>query len=357
MDMPSVNWLEPRAYDEAEQAALIDRAALLIQAFRPLTFERLGFPTRIVHPREMLRFADHNLEPETAALFRPGARFDPAGYVNSFTADEYDLMRRVGDRVSEETRKQLGRALRPVTTPLVNVGPFRAMHHLARLCRRPPLTVFEVGAGSGYLGAFLAMTGFRYLSYDVTQGYYLWQSFLLDIMSNGEFSETAALPSFPAAQQNQVVHLPWWQYTDMLTNPSVSADVVYSNANLGEMSLLSLKHVLHISRFMLKDSPIGVFMYLSTGMLAQNSLESLAVEFNQFGFRKFMDWPFHAFVQEGRDPSPVLEIFRDGIPPYDPSGRGGTIDATTAVTLRRSEAPLDATLAAWNSGFHLPYSD
>ncbi len=349
------NALEPAAYDECEQAALARFPVPVLMAYRPVTFQQVGYPIRVAREAELLRYVDHNFEAEVPGLFQPGAVFPPAAYVNAFTPDERDLLGTVRDRVASLTAQRFGRTVRPVTNLMVQMGPFRIMHAIARAFDRDRLRVFEPGPGAGYLGALLSLAGHDYSSFDVTQSLYLWQNRLLDAIAGQEFVETAGKvhPSFAG----RVVHLPWWQYADLLWNCPIKVDVVYSNSNLGEMSLLALRHVLHISRAMLAQSEIGLFMYLSTGMLAQNTAEGLAAEFARFGYKKLCDGPFVGYVLGDRRPSRLLAPFRHGIPHYAPSGAAPSLNANQVMALSRAEAPLDADLCAWNYGWQPPYLD
>lgn len=346
--------LTPDQYDRLEQTALEDQSIPALMAFRPATFQLHGYPAHISSMRELQRYVDHNFEPELPAFFQAGATFPPIGYVNRFTQDESDLLNAVREQVSIATRQQFGRGIRPIGNLLVQTGPFRVMHHLAHTFAQPRLSVFEVGPGMGYLGAMLASTGHQYMSYDVTQALYLWQSFLLDALAGDEFVELATAPGAEAAR---VAHMPWWQYSKLVHNCPVRADVVYSNSNLGEMTDLALRHVLQISRDMLAGSDIGLFVYFSTGMTAQNSRETIVATLGEFGFQRIMEHPFNAFVVGTRNAARIAGAFAGGIPFYNPSGRGGALAANAVMALKRDEAPLDVALAEWRFGWRPPYVD
>jgi hypothetical protein len=349
--------MSPKEYDAFEQKALAGISIPLLMAFKPVTFERYAYPTHIAETPQVLRYADHNFEGEVPGLFRPGATFAPIGYVNSFTEDERDLFAGVRDRVASATLKDFGRPVRPITNLLVQMAPFRVMWHLSQQFGRKPLTLFEVGPGAAYIGALMASVGHRYLAYDVTQSLYLWQHYLLQCVAGAEFCETAVLDECRFPEAARAVHVPWWQYVGFLQRCPVRADVVYSNSNLGEMTPLALKHVLHISRSMLKGSSVGLFAYFSTGMTAQNSPEQIAAAFTAAGYRLVFDKPFMAYTPEENDGRQIAAAFAKGIPAYNPSGRATRLDANQVMPLKRSEAPLDAQLAEWNFGWKPPYVD
>ena len=356
-------------YNASERLATIGRSIPELMAFRPITFQQVGYPTHVSLEGELARYVDHNFEAEVPGLFKPGAVFAPIGYVNEFTADEKKLFDSVRDAVAAMTLRRFGRAIRPITNLLVQMGPYRVMDHLAKSFGTKQLAVFEVGPGLTYLGALLVQAGHRYLSYDVTQSLYLWQNRLLAEVAGGDFVEMAMDPDPNRLMSGRVVHLPWWEYVKFLSGTEVRADIVYSNSNLGEMSRVALKHVLHISRQMLAGSKLGLFMYFSTGMCAQNSPEVLAAEFEQFGYHKVFDSPFVAYVLNedkgsvltrvfNQDKASVLEkAFRHGVPLFDPSGNRARLTANEVMALRRAEAPLDVQLTCWNYGWTPPFID
>lgn len=346
--------ISPELYDRHEQAAIADQSIPSLMAYRPVTFQAHGYPVHIASPRELQRYVDHNFEAELPGLFKPNAIFPPVGYINRFTHDENDLINAIRERVCFATRQYFGRGIRPIGNLLVQTGPFRMMHHLAHFHGRSRISVFEVGPGMGYLGALLAATGHEYRSMDVTQSLYIWQSLLLQALAGDDFVEQVGNDRDRVAR---VAHIPWWQYIDFLHDCPLRTDIVYSNSNLGEMSNLALRHVLHISREMLSNSEIGLFAYFSTGMTEQNSREVINASLDEFGFRQIMDHPFCAFIQKGRDGKRIQEAFAEGVPHYNPTGRGGALDANSVMALRRDEAPIDVALTAWRYGWRPPYVD
>jgi hypothetical protein len=354
---PTRGPLTPARYDTVEREAIKPLSVPVLMAYRPVTYQMVGFPVRVVDESELIRYVDHNFEHEVPGLFRPDARFAPIAYVNAFTPDERELFDRVREHVVRLTAKRFGRAVRPITNLMVQMGPYRIMHEIARATATRELAVFEAGPGLGYLGALLALTGHRYASFDVTQSLYLWQNRLLSAVAGGDLVETAGDITLPRLDGARIVHLPWWQFIQLLTNCPLRADIVYSNSNLGEMSLLALKYLLQIGRSMLADSKIGLFMYMSTGMLAQSTAENLAVEFSQFGYVKVCDSPFVAYTVGNRDVSAILDAFKNGVPHFRPSGAGASLTANEVMALRRAEAPVDWQITAWNYGWQAPFTD
>jgi len=344
-------------YDTSEHRGMIERSAPQLMAFRPVTFAQVGYPMRVSLEEELARYVDHNFEPEVPRLFDSGAEFPPIGYVNAFTPDEKKLLDSIRDAVAGMSLRRFGRAIRPISNLMVQMGPFRAIDHVARTSGMKQLTVFEVGPGLAYLGALLAQAGHRYLSYDVTQSLYLWQNRLLSEIAKSDFVEMVLDPNPQHLLSERVVHLPWWEYVKLLPGTAARADIVYSNSNLGEMSLLALKHVLHISRHMLVDSQIGLFMFFSRGYCAQNSAKSIAAEFAQFGYHKIFDRPFVAYALHPEKASAITKAFDKTLPHFNPSSSDVRLTANEVMAIPRAEAPLDVQLTSWNYGWVPPFID
>jgi hypothetical protein len=357
---PSSPPLTVERYDQAEAQARVGVSIPHLMAFRPVAFESVGWPTRVSNENELLRYVDHNFEAEVPALYKRGAVFDPIGYRNAFSLDEQTLIAAISDRVADLTEHSFGRRIRPMTNLLVQTGPFRVMNQLASAFGQKPLSVFEVGPGAGYLGAMLAHAGHRYLSYDVAQSLYLWQSRLLQAVADSDFIELAGLhdsSAEAAALGARVVHLPWWTYVKMLGSTPVRADVIYSNSNLSEMTMVALRHVLLISRQMLADSPSGVFCFFSKGMPSQTPHDQIDEVFRQHGYHKAFDSPFHAFTTRQDIVRPLYNLFKRGIHIFNPSGRKDMVDAAAVVPIRRAEAPLDLQLTVALHGWTPPLLD
>jgi hypothetical protein len=79
--------------------------------------------------------------------------------------------------------------------------------------------VFELGPGSGYLGAMLQSDGFDYRSTDACQAFFLWQRQLgLDLQ------------------------VPWWEWYDHTRGFGLQFDVVVANHVLNELHEAALRY-------------------------------------------------------------------------------------------------------------------
>ncbi len=343
-------------YDAAERIGLAGLAVPEVMAYAPVAFQRVGYPVRVHSEAELLRYADHNFETEVRRLFEPGVEFRPAGYENRFTADEAKLFNRLRDRVVEMTQRRFGRPVRPITNLLVQIGPFRMMNAIASLLGKKTLSVFEVGPGLGYLGALLIMMGHRYASYDITQALCLWQNRLHGYLAGHEFGDMIREADPGLYASRRVIQVPWWKYIFFRHGSPIKADIVYSNSNLGEMTTVSLQHMLHISKMMLADSDFGLFLFMSPGSPAQNDEEFVLEQFKGFGFRRVFSKYFDGFILEGRElPAGLRRLEEEKLPHFNPSAGPADLTASDMMALSPAEAPLDATIAQFLHGWQPPF--
>jgi len=133
--------------------------------------------------------------------------------------------------------------------------------------------------------------------------------------------------------------------------------VVYSNSNLGEMSRVATRVMLHVSKQMLSESKLGVVCFVSKGSPSQLEHTEVDQEFEIFGYHKICEKPFSAYALNPGVDATLLEAFKDGIPDYQPSGRSTKVTAADVVPVGRDDAPLDLPLARWYHGFEPPYKD
>lgn len=350
--------IKPSNYDNCESIGSSLLPIPLLMAYQPITFNSTSYPVKIKHVEEILRYSDHNCEPETPILYSPNSIFKLVGYQNNFTHDEFDLVNELRQTISESLGKDFDRPIKPLSNLLAQTGPFRVVSSIASsLSSETPISLFEIGPGVGYLGALSAYIGANYYSFDVTQSLYIWQNYLFSKISKNKFIDTFQDNKFHPNPSFNNIHLPWWQYVNFLDNCSLNVDIVYSNSNLGEMSPTALMIALNISKKMLEKSKIGLFYYFSTGMTSQNSEKQISAAFVAAGFKLIFTSPFIAYIPEDKDPTEIVNLFSSGIPRHNPSNRGGHIYANEMMSLKRSQAPLDASIAQWLYGFVPPFID
>ena len=201
------------AYDQAEQAALVRLGNRAIEASSTVLFDRIGYPTRVRSVKELWRYAD---------VMHDGRAESNYGRLNGFTEKEFDLLR-YAIELGARTSDKLGRRIVPVDAPLMAVIPYR----LITMCVQAG-SVFELGPGSGYLGAMLQMDRFDYRSTDACQAFFLWQRQLgLDLQ------------------------VPWWEWYDHDRRFGLKFDVIVANHVLNELHETALRYFVVRAEWML----------------------------------------------------------------------------------------------------------
>lgn len=130
----------------------------------------------------------------------------------------------------------------------------------------------------------------------------------------------------------RVSHVPWWDYLKLFKSCPFKADVIISNANLAEMNLICLRYVLRLSRQMLADSPIGLFIFSNFGSPHMSSAETVEHEFRQAGYRQVLDANVYA-LEDVRISTTLIEILESEIPLFAPDGGGKTFGPREFITL------------------------
>ena len=311
------------AYDAEERDALGRVGYTEYSAFATKTFDEHRFPTRMTSESQIFRYVDWYHGQDKQRL-EPGQFYREASLETNYTMDEVQILTKVSEAARAITEKLCGRKIGAHFNHQGTIGLFRAAHAISEISGENPLSVFEIGPGCGYVGAMIGLAGHRYASYDVTQGYYIWQSRLLEHLFGEEFTEFAANPEANFDNPSRMMHLPWWEFMNLYRGCTINADVVISNANLGEMNRDCLRYVIRIAKKMMENSPIALFIFANYG----ESLSDRAIidyEFDNVGFEMVFDTNIFAYCPKGHGTAAnLVSIFEDRIPLYDTSGLGKT---------------------------------
>ena len=293
-------------------------------AYSTKTFKDMDFPGRMTKDDQLFRFVDWYNEQDLGRL-EPGLFFRDAALETNYSIAEVELLSKISRAVLALTERYCKKRVGVYFNHQGSVGLFRVVQAIADLTQNENLSIFEIGPGCGYTGSMISMAGHTYKSYDVTQGYYIWQSRLMEELFKNEFTEFAVNPEANFETVTRVAHIPWWIYMKLYQNMPVKADVVISNSNFGEMNLDSLRYVLRASDLMLRDSGIALLLFANPGACHINSLERIEQELDAAGYSSVMSKKVFGFVpHDKKPPANVIEQLEDGIPLYDPMGLGKT---------------------------------
>jgi SAM-dependent methyltransferase len=277
-------------YDAAERAALETTPNRIVECCQPTTFTAESYPVRIASTRAAGRYVDVMHEGRSQGTFD--------ALLGGITRRELDLFRAVATKIAAMTAREYGRRQVPRSAMLRALNVVR---HVRYLYPDPPATILEIGAGSGYIGALLAELGYRYVSTDITQAFYLYQSHMLASLLPGRLIELATDPrtfldlgEIPAGY---AVHVPWWKY--MTVGPSVlfKADVVTCNHALCEMHSNALRYTAKVSHAMLRERN-GCFLFEGWGSTVRHPIWHAGRALSMAGFA-FAHNDVHASILVG----------------------------------------------------------
>jgi hypothetical protein len=219
----------PSGYDEVEQYAMLSLPNRVIEASRAVAFQKVGYPTHVNDVRELWRYADVMQE----SRLKP--TFDAIG---GLTQDEFELVRRVTRDVIKLTRDLCGHRVLPGAALIRAVPVYREIKK--RFPRSQDCSIFELGAGSGYVGALLQADRYFYQTSDIAQAFALWQMHLL----------------------GREAVIPWWEWMTGGADVMI-ANVFTANHMLNEMHPHALAYTAKAAKKMLGDH--GIFLVENYG--------------------------------------------------------------------------------------------
>lgn len=234
--------LTAAAYDAREKTARRELSNRIVEVFQPVTFGSFGYPVHVDDVEELWKFADVMQENRFEQDFQH--------LLGGLTEDEFRLFMTVNEAVLGLSLGHFGRPMVARAGLLRALNTFRQIRHLAG-DERPP--VLEIGSGSGYLAALLALDGFPVIAHDVTQGFYLYQHMLWQAVAPGGVHQVVETDEPLTALANpapgQVLHIPWWRWYDPEPGAvALSAGLITCNHALCEMHPRSMYYLLLLSR-------------------------------------------------------------------------------------------------------------
>lgn len=172
-----MNTLTPQEYDLLERDNKIRLTNWIIRLGAPIGFDSIAFPTRISSLQELHRYSDTMHETRTKRYF------ERMGGLSSQELQIVKEIKKARDGILAKTNAPVrSYSLAPILSAIF-IG--RAIE--ARIQNPSQHTVFEVAAGSGYLACVLALKGFRVITTDATQAFYLFQNHLYSTLFGNDF--------------------------------------------------------------------------------------------------------------------------------------------------------------------------
>lgn len=257
------------AYDIAEWYALGRLSNRAIEAASTVAFDHTGYPTRVRSENELWRYADVMQDG------RARASFDQLG---GLTEHEFKLLRRVTDRAAAVTALRCGKRIVPKDAPMRAVMAYREItaFYPSEYQQRP--NIFEIGPGSGYLGAMLDLDDYDYRSIDITQAFHLWQRLLVGDRQ-----------------------MPWWDWMD-IERLDFPVDVITVNHALNEMQPRALQYLIVRAERMLGNR--GALFVESWGAEYHRSTAQTASLFDKRGWHASTQGACHVLTPPAFDTVP-----------------------------------------------------
>jgi hypothetical protein len=247
-------------YDARERDARISATYPALRSFSAAAFAQVNFPMRVEDERELIRYADMLQE----TLSRKEHLEE-----RTYSEAEAEAIKKVSEQIRAVTTKFYGRTVQPLMCLFPPLPILRAVEAIAK-ARGRRLRIFEIGPGSGYLGAYLINAGHSYGSMDIVQALYLWQNRLF-----GSIAEDSQEWVLDEGVMAKCVHVPWWQFAHYHERLPITADVVICDAALGEMETLGLFYNLLVARAMIDGSDCAAFMFQHPGEERVNTMMTI----------------------------------------------------------------------------------
>jgi hypothetical protein len=297
------------AYDRRDRAMRSSLSVPEVEAYSTLMFEKIGWPHSVIRAADLVRYVDWAYTPGADGYFDRDAYLPTQCASLEFTGAEAALLRRLSDATAAMTRA-LGRETRPVLNHLAQIGPFRIIMELGRRLGRERLTVFDVGAGSGYQAALHALAGNRVLLTDNAQALFLFQSLLMRACCEG--ARNWVTDGRPDSLDEPAHMVPWWEYLALRHGSITDVDVIFCNNNLGEMNYNAAAYTIHLAKRLMAASPVKLFFYTCLGTPQHANPDMIDALFKRAGFVNVIAQPFWLYTPEGHKlPADLVSFFND----------------------------------------------
>ena len=152
--------LNLKRYNALEHSGMELLPNRVIEAFKPITFQHLGYPTNVNHDKELWKFSDVMHENSFQNNFEE--------YLGGLSLDEFKLFKELSKLSSNMIYKKYNKKLAPTSCL---IAALILLRHIKYFFPNDKINIFEIGPGSGYLGCLLSMLGHNYYCTDNTTGF------------------------------------------------------------------------------------------------------------------------------------------------------------------------------------------
>ena len=264
-------------YDQAEEDALLRLPNRIVEAFQPVHFQMVGYPTRIRQERELFKYID--------VLHELGFEHDFVNLLRGLSEEEFALLKRLTELIVAFSESHFGFKTLAKSSLLRSINVLR---HIKYLYGEDRPRIFEIGPGCGYLGAMLMLEGYPYAATDVSQAFYLYQNHFWNFISDGQVVELATDSTLgdhlPAPVSGGAVHIPWWKFVELELRDIPGFDVISCNHVLCEMHPSCLSFSLHVAQSLLERADDPLMVFEGWGSSVRNSRGSVTETIYRRGF-------------------------------------------------------------------------
>ncbi len=234
------------------------------------------------------------------------------------TDQEFSAIKELAKKIYQLTEKKYGRGIIVKAPMLCSMNVLRRIRCLT-VTENPPV-IYELGGGSGVLGAMLHEAGYRYISTDVTQSFYLTQNNLWEGLYADSVEECLnSVVDFDTVDSDKIIHVPYWKLWDARYG-SLKADIMVANHCLTEMHEWSLLFYLQYGRWLMRDSQYKLLIAQMPGSLQTGNIDYLLSRFHRMGYALiYSDQDFFIFClrdKEGISPIDLNEFLQKCVMDY-----------------------------------------
>lgn len=265
-------FLSVEQYNKNEKEGKAELSNRFLEAFQPEVFEKLGFPTRVNSNKEVFRYID--------SMHDGRLKY----YYNNFdmkpTEEEFQSIKNMSKEIFDYTSERYKRGI-IVKAPLLSSAIIvRKIKALTDYDNVP--TIFEIGGGTGILGAMLHKEGYTYISTDITQAFYLTQNNLWEGLFPRKVEECFELP-LELKSNDKMYHIPYWKLWE-LTKSELEADIIVANHCLAEMHQRALEFYLAYGKKLMRNSKYKLLVAQAPGDVAFGEMSILMKTFEKMGY-------------------------------------------------------------------------